>query len=229
MTMEKEELKKAAGIEAAKFVLDGMNIGLGTGSTVRYTIIELGRRIREEGLKVRGIPTSRSTEELAKEHGIPLTDFGQVEMLDLTIDGADEVDQELNLTKGGGGALLREKIIAANSKRLIIVVDDAKLVEHLGTIYPLPVEITPFGWEATFRRFKTFNCDVQIRRTPTGDFYVSDNGNYILDCKFEIIATPELTERFISVIPGVVEVGLFVRMCDTLVVGTRDGVKIIGD
>jgi len=227
--MTKEEMKKAAGIEAAKFIQDGMNIGLGTGSTVRYAIIETGRRIREEGLKVRGIPTSNETAELAKEHGIPLTDFSQVEILDITIDGADEVDEDLNLIKGGGGALLREKIIAANSKRLIVVVDETKLVKNLGTTFPLPVEITPFAWEATFRRFKTFNCEVAIRRTKAGDFYVSDNGNFILDCQFEIIATPELTERFIDVIPGVVEVGLFVKMCDTVIVGTQSGVKILTD
>jgi len=227
--MDKEEMKKAAGIEAAKFVKDGMSIGLGTGSTVRYAIIEIGRRVREEGLNVRGIPTSHATEEMAKEHGIPLTDFAQVEILDLTIDGADEVDEDLNLIKGGGGALLREKIMAANSKRLIVVVDEAKLVKQLGSTFPLPVEITPFAWEATFRRFKSFNCNVEIRRTKSGDFYVSDNGNYILDCKFEIIATPELTERFIDVIPGVVECGLFVKMCDTVVVGTQTGVRIITD
>lgn len=225
--MDKEELKAAAGIKAVDYVEDGMLLGLGTGSTVKYSIIEIGRRVREDGLNVRGIPTSVATAKLAKEQGIPLTDFSEVTKLDLTIDGADEVDPDLNLIKGGGGALLREKIIAFNSERMIVVVDEAKVVEHLGTTFPLPVEIVPFAWEVTLRRFQSFNCNVELRRNDDGTPYVTDNGNYIFTCKFEIIATPELTERFIDTIPGVVECGLFVNMCDTAVVGTKDGVGII--
>jgi ribose 5-phosphate isomerase A len=153
--MENEELKKAAGIAAVKYVEDGMSLGLGTGSTVRYSILEIARRIREEGLKVRGIPTSKATEKLAVELGIPLTDFKEVEKLDLTIDGADEVDPRLTLIKGGGGALLREKIVAANSRKMIAVVDESKLVEELGTTFPLPVEIVPFGCAVLLRLFNT--------------------------------------------------------------------------
>ncbi len=224
--MENEELKKAAGIAAVKYVEDGMSLGLGTGSTVRYSILEIGRRIREEGLNVRGIPTSKATETLAIEQGIPLTDFKEVEKLDLTIDGADEVDPRLTLIKGGGGALLREKIVAANSKKMIAVVDESKLVEELGTTFPLPVEIVPFGCAALLRLFKTFNCDyVQLRMNNDGTPYLTDNGNCILMCKFEIITAPDLTERFIDQIPGVVECGLFVDLCSRVIVAGRDGVR----
>ncbi len=225
--MDKEELKKASGIKAVEWVEDGMVLGLGTGSTVKYSIIEIGRRVREEGLNVKGIPTSRATETLAKEQGITLTDFSEVEQINLTIDGADEVDPEFNLIKGGGGALLREKIIACNSERMIVVVDESKVVDQLGSTFPLPIEIVPFGWEATLRRFRSYNCNATLRRTESGEPFVTDNGNYILTCKFEIIATPELTERYIDTVPGVVECGLFVGLCDTVIVGTRDGVGIM--
>jgi ribose 5-phosphate isomerase A len=226
--MDMDELKKAAGIEAVKYVEDGMSLGLGTGSTVRYSILEIGRRIREEGLKVRGIPTSKATEQLAIEQGIPLTDFKEVERLDLTIDGADEVDPNLTLIKGGGGALVREKIVASNSKRMIAVVDESKLVNELGSTFPLPVEIIQFGCAALVRLFKTFNCDkVEIRMNDDGTPYLTDNGNCILMCKFEIITAPDLTERFIDQIPGVVECGLFVDLCSTVIVAGKDGVREI--
>jgi ribose 5-phosphate isomerase A len=226
--MGQEEMKKAAGIEGAKYVEDGMTLGLGTGSTVRHSIIEIGRRIREEGIDVRGIPTSRATEQLALEHGIPLTDFTEVKKLDLTIDGADEVDPHFNLIKGGGGALLREKIIASHSKMMVVVVDESKLVEDLGVTFPLPVEIVPFAWEATMRLFETFNCDnVELRRNDDGEPYITDNGNYILMCKFEIITAPDLTERFIDKIPGVVECGLFIDMCNTVIVAGDEGIKLL--
>ncbi len=226
--MDKETLKKAAGIEAVKFVEDGMILGLGTGSTVRYSILEIGRRIKEDGLNVKGIPTSRGTTELARELGIPLTDFSEVEKIDLTIDGADEVDPHFNLIKGGGGALLREKIVASHSKEMVVVVDESKLVHDLGSSFPLPVEIVPFGWEATHRLFETFNCEsVELRRNENGEPYTTDNGNYILLCKFEIITAPELTERFVDAIPGVVECGLFVDMCQAIVVAGSDGVKVL--
>jgi ribose 5-phosphate isomerase A len=226
--MENEELKKAAGIAAVKYVEDGMSLGLGTGSTVRYSILEIARRIREEGLKVRGIPTSKATEKLAVELGIPLTDFKEVEKLDLTIDGADEVDPRLTLIKGGGGALLREKIVAANSRKMIAVVDESKLVEELGTTFPLPVEIVPFGCAVLLRLFKTFNCDyVELRMNDDGTPYLTDNGNCILMCKFEIITAPDLTERFIDQIPGVVECGLFVNLCHRVIVAGLDGIREI--
>jgi len=226
--MDKEALKKAAGIEAVKFVEDGMVLGLGTGSTVRYSIMEIGRRIKEDGLNVRGIPTSKATTELARELEIPLTDFSEVEKINLAIDGADEVDPRFNLIKGGGGALLREKIVASHSERMVVVVDESKLVQDLGCSFPLPVEIVQFGWEATHRLFETFNCDsVELRRDENGEPYLTDNGNYILMCKFEIIAAPELTERFVDAIPGVIECGLFVDLCQTLVVAGSDGVRVL--
>jgi len=226
--MDKESLKKAAGIEAVKFVEDGMALGLGTGSTVRYSIMEIARRMKEEGLNVKGIPTSGATEELALELGIPLTDFSETERLDLTIDGADEVDPHFNLIKGGGGALLREKIVASHSEKMVVVVDESKLVHDLGSTFPLPVEIVPFAWEATFRLFQTFSCTkVELRRNENGDPYVTDNGNYILLCKFDIITAPDLTERFIDAIPGVVECGLFIGRCQTVVVAGSEGVRVL--
>jgi ribose 5-phosphate isomerase A len=184
--------------------------------------------MKEEGLKVRGIPTSKATEKLALELGIPLTDFSEIERIDLTIDGADEVDGNFCMIKGGGGALLREKIVASHSDRMVVVVDESKLVHDLGSTFPLPVEIVQFGWEATLRLFRTFNCDkVELRRDENGEPYETDNGNYILMCKFEIITAPDLTERFLDAIPGVVECGLFIDRCQTVVVAGSEGVRVL--
>ncbi len=217
--------KQRAGEHAASFVQDGMTIGLGTGSTVAWTIRKLGEMV-QQGLQIRGIPTSNRTEDLARQVGIPLTSFAEVEELDVTIDGADEVGPNLALIKGGGGALLREKMVASASRRLIIVVDSSKRVPVLGK-FPLPEEIVPFGWEVTARRIACLGGRPQRRMYPDGGPYVTDNGNYILDCAFGEIRDPAGLERSLKLLPGVVETGLFVGLADTVVVGLPDGVEVI--
>ncbi len=216
--------KQLAGEKAAKFVTDGMTVGLGTGSTVYYTIQRLGEMVRE-GLRIRGIPTSRRTEQQAREVGIPLISFAEVSELDLTIDGADEVSSELDLIKGGGGALLREKLVAAASRRLIVVADSSKRVATLGR-FPLPVEVVPFAWEVTARRVADVGC-VPTRRSVDGEPFVSDNGNYILDCAFGSIPDPADRHRALKLLPGVVETGLFVGMAETVVIGSESGVSLL--
>lgn len=212
--------KKLAGEKAVQYVKDGMIVGLGTGSTVYWTIKKLGELVRE-GLDIRGIPTSKNTEELAIEEGIPLISLSEIGQLDITIDGADEVNPDLQLIKGGGGALLREKLIASISKRLVIVVDESKCVSRLGR-FPLPVEVTPFGVEITSKQLQVLGCTPKLR-TEGNIPYKTDNGNYILDCSFSSISEPiELTNK-INMLPGVVENGLFVNMAEIIVVAKKDG------
>lgn len=212
--------KKLAGEKAVQYVKDGMIIGLGTGSTVYWTIKKLGELVRD-GLDIRGIPTSKNTEELAIEEGIPLISLSEIGQLDITIDGADEVNPDLQLIKGGGGALLREKLIASISKRLVIVVDESKCVSRLGR-FPLPVEVTPFGVEITSKQLQVLGCTPKLR-TEKDIPYKTDNGNYILDCSFSSISEPiELTNK-INMLPGVVENGLFVNMAEIIVVAKKDG------
>jgi ribose 5-phosphate isomerase A len=206
--------KQVVGEKAAEFVKDGMIVGLGTGSTVFYTLQKLGQLVKE-GLSIQGIPTSVQTEKLAKEFGIPLANFEEMEQIDVAIDGADEVDPNLNLTKGGGGALLREKIIAHAAKQFIVVADSSKLVEKLGA-FLLPVEVVPFGFSMTERYIRKLGCSLEMR-LKDGQPFVTDNGNYIFDCNFPDIPYPETLERKLNNIPGVVENGLFVGMTDMLV------------
>ncbi|MGQ9734050.1 MAG: ribose-5-phosphate isomerase RpiA [Candidatus Bipolaricaulia bacterium] len=219
--MDLSRLKRLAGEQAVIHVEEGMTIGLGSGSTVYYAIQKLAKRV-QAGLKVRCIPTSLKTAELAGSLGLPLTDFSEVTELDLVIDGADEVDPHCNLIKGGGGALLREKIVASSSRRVIIVVDETKLVDHLGA-FPLPVEVLPFGWQGTLRKLEQLGCRA-VRREQDGKPFLTDNGNYILDCHFEEIADPAKLEREIDLIPGVVESGLFIGLAERIIVGRARGV-----
>ncbi len=218
-------LKREAGEAAAELVVDDMVVGLGTGSTVRHTIERLGERVAG-GLRISGVPTSSATESLALEVGIPLTSLGKQSSLDLTIDGADEVDPELNLIKGLGGALVREKIVASASRRLVIVVDESKLVERLGTKSPLPVEVMTFGSGATRARLAGLGCEPAWRMAGDEPF-VSDNGNHILDCRFDGIDDPAALEARVNNQPGVVENGLFVGMADSVYVGSRQGIRIL--
>jgi len=221
--LEKEELKKLAGEKAVEHIEDGMIVGLGTGSTVEYTLRKLGKLVRE-GLKIKGIPTSIHTQRIAKEEKIPLTTLDENPEIDLTIDGADEVDSNLNLIKGGGGALLREKIIAFNSKKVIIVIDDSKVVKALGIDFPLPVEVTKFGWTSTKRTLEQLECEVELRKIMGEEPYITDNSNYILDCEFERITDPEQLAINLSNIPGVVEHGLFIGLVDEVIVGGKGGI-----
>lgn len=212
--------KKLTGEKAAEYIEDGMIIGLGTGSTAYYAIKKVGEMVRN-GLKVKAVPTSKETAELAKEEGIELVELAEVESLDLTIDGADEVDPDFNLIKGGGGALLREKIVASATDKLIIVVDESKLVEHLGA-FPLPVEITPFSWQYTQKMIEKFSCRSEIRKED-GEIFVTDNDNYILDCNFGKIEDPVKITVELNKLPGVVENGIFAEMAEIVVVGYNDG------
>ncbi|MCD6106514.1 MAG: ribose-5-phosphate isomerase RpiA [Thermoplasmata archaeon] len=218
--MDYEEMKRRAALEAVREVEDGMLLGLGTGSTAAYAIREIGRLLREgEIRRIRGVPTSRKTEALAREVGIPLT--YEFEEIDLTIDGADEVDPDLNLTKGGGGALLREKIVAKASRRVIIVVDERKLVPRLGTRFPIPVEVLEFGLGSTVKALRGLGCRPRLR----GGFR-TDNGNLIVDCEFpEGLSNPGETETSMLSIPGVLEVGIFTELADEVVAGTRSGIR----
>ena len=221
--MEREELKKLAGEKAVEYIEDGMIVGLGTGSTVKYTLEKLGEEVKN-GLKIKGIPTSVHTKRIAKEKNIPLTTLDENPEIDITIDGADEVDSNLNLIKGGGGALTREKIIAFNSKELIIIIDDSKIVKALGIDFPLPVEVIKFSWAATKKVIEKFGCNVEIRKIMESEPFISDNGNYILDCDFERIDDPQQLEIDLNCIPGVVENGLFVNLADKVIVGGKQGI-----
>jgi ribose 5-phosphate isomerase A len=217
-------MKRMASEKAVEYVEDGMVIGLGTGSTVQYAIRKIGELVKD-GLKVTGIPTSLRAKKLAIECGIPIGSLEDYPEIDLTIDGADEVDSNLNLIKGGGGALTREKIVAFHSKKEIIVVDESKIVKGLGADTPLPVEVTKFGWSATKKTLEDMGCTAELR-TIVGDVYITDNQNYILDCDFGRIDEPDILEQEINDIPGVVENGLFIGLADEVIVGSKQGIII---
>jgi ribose 5-phosphate isomerase A len=223
--VDREELKRKAGLAAAAEVEQGMVVGLGTGSTVRYTIEELGRRVKTEGLRIVGIPTSKASEALARSVGIPLSDLDQHPHVDLTIDGADEVDPKLRLIKGGGGALTREKVVAAASRRMVVVADEAKLVETLGQ-FPLPIEVLPFAKTPVQRWLGEHARLVSVRRDDEVEYH-TDNGNVILDAKFGRIDDPEALERTIGLLPGVVCVGLFNGLCHAAYIASEGGVKVL--
>lgn len=220
-------LKKQAGEKAAEYVKDGMVIGLGTGSTVEWTIRKLGQRV-QEGLDIIGIPTSIRSEILAKELGIPLTTLLKHPELDLTIDGADEVAPNMNLIKGMGGALTREKIVASNSKKEIIVVDESKMVEVLGTKSPLPVEVIPFAWNGCKTALEQLDAEPVLRMKNQKE-YITDNNNYILDCRFNAITQPEELEKKINNIAGVIENGLFLNLIDMVIIASTDGIRTLSN
>lgn len=215
------ESKRIAAEKAVELVKEGMKIGLGTGSTAYWAIQAIGRLVKEEGLGIQAVATSVQSEQLAKEWGIPMMPFAEVDMLDLTIDGADEVDAELNLIKGGGGALLREKIVAAASKQLIIIVDESKDVQRLGK-FPLPVEIVPFAYELTVKKLQQLGCELKLRLSGE-ELFVTDNGNYIADCEFGEITDPAALHDDLNRIPGVVDNGLFIHMASLVIIGSADG------
>jgi ribose 5-phosphate isomerase A len=215
-----EKAKKLAGERAADLVESGQVVGLGTGSTAYFAIMRLAERV-SSGLEIRGIPTSEASATLARDNNIPLISFSDTVSIDITIDGADEVDAAFNLIKGGGGALLREKIVAGATQKQIIVADESKLKKTLGA-FPLPVEVTRFGWEATTSHITELGCTPEIR-IADGSPFVTDNGNFILDCPFPEIANPADLETALRSIPGVVECGLFVDLTDRVIIGKNDG------
>lgn len=216
------EAKRIAAEKAVEWIKDGMVVGLGTGSTAYWAICKIGERV-QEGLQIKAVASSKVTEQVAREVGIPLVTLDEVEAIDLTIDGADEVDRDYNLIKGGGGALLREKILAYNSQTFLVVVDESKLVGTLGR-YPLPVEVVPFASGQTLRHLADLGCSAALRIEEDNAPFTTDNGNYIVDCRFEQIPDPAALDVILRTIPGVVETGLFVHnMVSHVVVGYKDG------
>lgn len=225
--MSSDILKRRAAERAVEFVESDMTLGLGSGSTAFYTLRRLGERISQGELRdVVGVPTSEDTAQRARELGIPLTTLDDHPRLDLTIDGADEVDPDLNLIKGLGGALLREKIVAAVSRRLVIAVDESKLVDRLGTHSPLPVEVVPFSWRIQMAYLEGLGAKPMLRRAADGEPYLTDGGHYIIDCKFAGIDDPYTLTTTLNAQPGILENGLFLDMADTVVVGTDEGVQV---
>ncbi len=224
--MSAEELKRAAAERAVEFIEDGMTVGLGTGSTAYYAIKAVGRLV-DSGYKLRCVATSLQTEAIARESGIEVSGMDEVERIDLTIDGADEVDPSLNLIKGLGGALLREKIVAAATETQVIVVDPSKMVEMLGTRAPLPVEVLSFGSDHTARALRSLGCEPALR-SRDGSPFITDGGNLILDCRFpEGIEHPYHLESRVNNIPGTVENGLFLGMASKVVVARPEGIELI--
>ena len=214
--------KQLAAEVACDCIKDGMIVGLGTGTSAEFAVRKLGNLVRK-GLSIRGIPTSNRTKKLAEAEGIPLIDFSESMFIDLTIDGADEIDGNLNMIKGGGAALLQEKIVASVSKKEIIVGSKTKMVDHLGS-FPLPVEVVPFGWQVVFNQLESLNANPDLRLN-NGQPLLTDQGNYIVDCNFRKISNPKLLENQINMIPGVVENGLFINLCTKMILA--DGEKLI--
>lgn len=229
MTMD--ELKRQAAARALEHVRDGMKLGLGTGSTAKHFVELLGEKVRS-GLRVVGVPTSEATRADAERCGVPLSTLDELDRLDLTIDGADEVDPHLNLIKGGGGALLREKIVAASSDRMIVIADDSKWVERLGR-FPLPIEVIPFGLAATRRAIADafaangVSAPLELRKGSDGHGFVTDGGHWIVDARLGAIPDAAALARSLAAIPGVVEHGLFIGLATTAVLASPTGIRTI--
>jgi ribose 5-phosphate isomerase A len=213
--------KQLAAEKAVSFLENGMTIGLGTGTTAYWAIEKIGEKVKKDHWKIKAIATSIRSEEQARSLGIPIVDFSSVQAIDVTIDGADEVDEKLQLIKGGGGALLREKIVATNSKQMIVVADESKWVKTLGK-FPLPVEVIHFGWEKTFEKLQILGCDGKRRMNGTQP-YLTDNGNYIIDCAFGEIKDPPALHESVNAITGVVDNGLFIGIASKLILGFENG------
>ncbi|MGI9369006.1 MAG: ribose-5-phosphate isomerase RpiA [Ruegeria sp.] len=231
MTGEMSPIDKAkyvAAVRAANMVQDGMRVGLGTGSTAAWLVRRLGERVIEEGLRIKGVPTSTRTAELARQVGIEVITLDQAGWLDLTIDGADEFDGDLNLIKGGGGAHLQEKVVATASDEMIVIADAGKEVETLGA-FPLPVEVIPFGWQTSRMLIEEILDSMDVLGTSAalrmdGDApFVTDEGNHILDLHLQRIGNARQLALVLNQVPGVVENGLFIDICDKVVIGHGDG------
>lgn len=222
------QFKEAAAEAAAAQVKDGMIVGLGSGTTATLAVKAIAKRV-SQGLRIIGVPTSEQTAQLARSLGIPLSTLGEHARLDMTIDGADEVEvSTLNLIKGLGGALLREKIVASASARFVVIVDETKLVKQLGTHDPVPVEVIPFGWQLTEARMRSLGAKPALRMKPDGEPFITDGGHYILDCTFGLIASSADLGSALDKTVGVVEHGLFVGMTSQVVVGGPEGVRTLG-
>lgn len=224
-TSQIELYKQKVGEVGASLVTSGMKVGLGSGSTAACVVQVLGKRWQEEGLRFVGVPTSIETAHLAQSFGIELTTLGACPELDLDIDGADEVTRQgFNLIKGLGGALLREKIVRYAAKKFVVVVDERKMVDQLGDHTPVPVEVTPFGWEATAKHLEKIGAKISIRlKKESKDFFLTDGSNMILDCNFGLITDPVKLEKEINTIVGVMECGLFIHCTDEVLIAGHDG------
>ena len=220
------DAKKLAADKAVELVKDGMIVGLGTGSTAFFAIQKIGEKMKE-GLKIRAVASSLASAELARLAGIPLAGMTEISSIDVTIDGADEVDEHCNLTKGGGGALTREKILAYNSKLFIVIVDESKLSRRLGK-FPVAVEVVPFGYNLVLLHLEKLGCKAVVRQKKD-QFFKTDNGNWIVDCRFNEIKNPETLNSAINSIPGVIESGLFSnKLVHAVIAGHENGeVKIL--
>ena len=230
-TPDRDQRKRQAAERALKLVAPGMKLGLGSGSTARHFVDLVGERVKA-GLYIRCVATSEATASQAKALGIPLASLNEIPELDLTVDGADEVDPELRLIKGGGGALLREKIVASASKRMAVIADSTKLVPRLGA-FPLPIEVVPFGLAATRRHIERAFAELglagPIRLRGGSSPFVTDGGHSILDCSLGAIAEPERLSQILSSIPGVVEHGLFIGLARVAIIAGDEGVEVLGD
>lgn len=227
VTLEADVAKVHAARSAAGLVQSGMIVGLGSGSTATLMVRRLGERVAEEGLDFVGVPTSVATAELAREMGIPLRDVDDVPHVDLNIDGADEIDPEYRMIKGRGGALLREKLVACVARRRVTIISPEKVVPRLGTDSPVPVEVSRLGWRHVEQRLRKLGATTALRRTPEGMMFITDGGNVIIDCRFSALADPETLEAGLKSVVGVFETGLFLGLCDVLVVGRPDGAEQI--
>ena len=224
---DRDQLKMKAAESAVGQVKDGMIVGLGTGSTAWFAVEAIGRRVAE-GLRITAIPTSEQTAEHAHRLGVPLSSLAEHHRIDVTIDGADEVERgDLNLIKGGGGALLREKIVASASARLVIIVDETKLVDRLGVHFPVPVEVVPFGWQATAQRVANLGGNPSLRVGADGKAFVTDGGHHIMDCAFGSISAPAQLESDLNSIVGIVENGLFIGLASQVIVAGTEHVSIL--
>jgi len=230
-TPDRDQRKRQAAERALKLVAPGMKLGLGSGSTARHFVDLVGEQVKA-GLDIRCVATSEATASQAKALGIPLASLNEIPELDLTVDGADEVDPELRLIKGGGGALLREKIVASASKRMAVIADSTKLVPRLGA-FPLPIEVVPFGLAATRRHIELAFAELglagPIRLRGGSSPFVTDGGHSILDCSLGAIAEPERLSQILSSIPGVVEHGLFIGLARVAIIAGDEGVEVLGD
>lgn len=220
------EQKKAVGLKAAEYIKSGMVVGLGTGSTAYYFVEEIGRRVKEEGLDIVGVTTSIRTKEQAEKLGIPLKNIDEVDHVDVTVDGADEISDDFQGIKGGGGAHLIEKIVASNSNEVMWIVDSSKMVNKLGA-FPLPLEVVKYGSQQIFNRLEEKGYKPTFRKNEDGSNYLTDENNYIIDLHLGVIENPLALEAELNQMVGVVEHGLFLNMVNRVLVGHVDGVEVL--
>lgn len=218
------ESKRLAGEKATEYIQDGMILGLGTGTTAYYMINKVGELV-QKGMHIQCVATSKNTENLAKELRIPLLSIDEVERIDLAIDGVDEIDKQFNAIKGGGGALFREKIVASQAREVIWIMDESKLVDHIGS-FPLPIEVLPYGYTQIIKKLNEYELNPKIR-LDKNQIFITDNGNYIIDLHIGSPMDIRDTYKKINSITGVLETGLFLNMCQRIIVGTHNGVKVI--